>query len=180
MTNTNTATLERPITADYVLGLDVADFASALNAVIGDMKGLEPFLEPGVLHSTHQHFITLLANVDRQLAQYSDGPTASPDWVRRTQGFRALILSRVRMIERRVLSGDRRVQRESGDLTGRERESEWKRFAHRLIEAMLEDEVDNDTFNALDDLEAPFGGLTAREWVARRIEKVPSRTGDNA
>lgn len=153
--------------------LDYDDFVEQIEGTLGNTDNFAPFLAPEVLPKTLDYLEQLRDSLESQLETWTpETPNFDADWAKRTQGFRSLVLTRTKLVKRRL-----GLEVAHPGVSRNVELSAWKRFAHRLCEVL--DDYEEASLE-LDVLEAPFGGLTARQWLARRIEKDPERTGANA
>ena len=156
------------LTTEELLELTDDEFNDELGGSFGSLAEMKPFLDDRVNQRALEYLLDVRDRVDSQLAKYSDGPTADPDWVRRTTGFRSLVEGKVRLVQGRVGG------KESGHIGAKNDASQWKNLAHQLA-VLVRDSDDPETYEALDAVITPFSGLTARQWLQRRIEKDPTR-----
>ena len=152
------------LTTEELLDLSREEFDDELAGSLGSLAEMEPFLDDRVNQHTLEYLVNVRDRVDSQLNQFSTGPTSDPNWVQRTQGFRRLVDSKVRLVEGRI-------SRKGSIKTDI---AQWKQLAHNLA-VLVRDSEDPETYEALDAVITPFSGLTARQWLQRRIEKDPTR-----
>lgn len=160
--------------------MDADQFNAAIEVSVGSVERLEPFLAPINLERTLAWLIALSENLGRQLDRWGD---AKKEWYDKTVYYRSIIDARIATADRRRRVGIAKEEiaaAEDEQIPGNATNSAIKRFAHQLIEVMLSDEEDGGRWDVLDNMVSPFGGLSPRDWVARRIEKDPTRTGVNA
>ena len=138
--------------------LNDEEFADEMSASLGNDLRWHPFVDGQVIEHTKSALAKLTASLDAQLLRYGAGPEADLEWVARTKGLRGIVNARTKEV-------DRRVARMENSHT--EEKRAWKAFAHELCEII----EDAGLAVELDDLDAPFGGITAREWVSRRRVK---------
>jgi hypothetical protein len=154
-------------TTTDLIAMSDEDFERKLAENLGNKLEFAKFITPPVVDATIDWITNRIDSVDAQLARYSNASNADPNWEQRTAGFRRLLVSRLATAERRV---------HAEPTSNADRERVWKEFAHQLAGAMVNDESDiGETFDALDTIRAPYGEITAREWLARRMEKDPTR-----
>ncbi len=167
------------LTTQELKDLSIEDYADEIQGTLGNIEKFLPFTEGPVLTRTLDYLEQLEDSLASQLEEWgsdTESPDYDPDWVKRTRGFRALVVSRIRLVKRRL--GVPAAPAAPGESNGRISEQRaWKRFAHILCEALDKYEEAN---LELDVIDVPFGDLTARQWLARRLEKEPLRTGANA
>lgn len=152
---------------ENLMELGELDFDDALGDSLNTLARFAPFLEPGVIHRTVENLGSTRDAIDAQLVRWGDGKSDDPEWESKAKSRRALVSSRLHTAQARV---------RKSDVNKNFQISQWKRFAHRLAEAL--NSSNNDI--ALDDIQAPYGDITAGEWLDRRLEKNPKRTGVNA
>ena len=150
------------LTTEELMELTDEEFNDELGDSFGSLAEMKPFLDDRVNRRALEYLNDVLDRVDSQLAKFSDGPTADPDWVKRTKGFRNLVDSKMRLVQGRVSP------------TSKNDATQWKLLAHKLA-VLVRDSDDPETYGALDAVITPFSGLTARQWLQRRIEKDPTR-----
>jgi hypothetical protein len=157
------------ITIDEIRGLNDEEFDDELGDAVREIEDFRVFLDPAVILRTAEFLRNLRDVLDGQLLRYNSKgltPSDDPTWEPRTKGFRGLISSRLHMTQYRI-----REMEPSDTKNSRE----WKRFAHRLAEVV--NRLDPDELQFVD---VPFCDLDAAEWLDRRLEKEPLRTGANA
>ncbi|MET4703094.1 hypothetical protein [Frigoribacterium sp. UYMn621] len=162
------------ITIDDIQNLSETEFDDELDDSIRLIEDFRVFLHPNVIKQTAEYLRNLRDIIDGQLLRHGPAglePSDDPTWERRTKGFRGLISSRLHMAQGRI----REMANQEGVGSDTAKSREWKRFAHRLAEI-----VDRlDPFE-LDLVDVPFCDLSAGEWLDRRLQKQPKRTGVNA
>jgi hypothetical protein len=150
--------------------LTADEFDDELNEALTDMVTFRVFLEPQFLRQTAEYLNRLRDEVDGMLFKHKDDDDWDHSWEVRTKGFRGVVSSRLHMAQGRIRESEKQ---EAGSQTSASRQ--WKRFAHRLAELL-----DGYDENILETVQVPFGDLNAAQWLDRRIEKDPMRTGVNA
>lgn len=143
--------------------MDDGDFAEA---VVDDLRCTGqwhgPFVAPQNIDRTAAVLEDRIVQIEQQLERYEADPSSSESWVMKARNFLTFLRSTLNRVERRMESLERNAAT---------RLSKWKEFAHELCDIIAESDLDEE----LDDLQIPVGELTARQWVARRVEKDPSR-----
>lgn len=153
--------------------LSTPEFNDELSQEFRNLDDFWVFLEPTIVRRTAEYLTLLRDTVDGQLLAHGGVKPGEPDWGLRTKGFRGLVTSRLHMAQGRIRTAE---AKDGGTNTGRQ----WKRTLHRLVELLLVDERDGGEWPELDDILTPFGDISLRDWVERRLEKDPTRTGVNA
>ena len=157
------------MTLDRILNLNEEEFDDELNVALRKLSTFRPFVEFEVVRQTAEYLNNLRDTIDGQLFKYQ-GISEDPSWAVRTKGFRGLVSSRLHMAQGRIREMEKQ---EAGSRSSAARA--WRKFAHRLAE-LLDDYDDS----ILETVDVPFCDLNAGEWLDRRIEKNPLRTGANA
>ena len=157
--------------------LSEAEFDDELNERFGDIETFRVFLDPSIIRRTAQYLRRLRDIIDAQLVRYGGGESDDPTWESRTHALRARISSRLHEAQYGIREMD--AVTALGDGTSNARK--WRAFAHQIIEVILKEEKEGGAYwPELDEIPVPFGDLSARQWVARRLEKNPKRAGVNA
>lgn len=150
-------------TAEALEQMDDDDFAAA---VVDDLKQTGqwrgPFMAPANIHRTAAVLEDRIDQIEQQLEKWEGDPSTVVEWVVRARNFLRFLETTLNRVERRM---------ESLASNNTTRFSEWKDFSHALCDIIADSDLDAE----LDDITIPVGDLTARQWVARRIEKDPSR-----
>lgn len=134
--------------------LDDEEYSDEMQHSLGDDIRWAPFKETSRLERTLSALEVLSASLTDQILRHGEGENVNREWLGRARGLRGIVLARVRQVTRLEASH-----------TARERM--WKAFAHDLCEIVEDSDLDYE----LDELDAPFGDITARQWVARRRVK---------
>lgn len=147
----NVSTLER---------LDDDEFLDELGEHLGwDDADWATFNEATVIRRTGEALEIMAAKVEQQLrARETDESPDNLDWQRRAKNWESLVTVRLRHVRRAIHVLDARQSADS---------KAWKAFAHKLADAL----DDSNMSYALDDIAIPIGGLNARQWRDRRVEK---------
>jgi hypothetical protein len=167
--------MEFKMNTEELKALSYADFVDQIEGHLGSLDELRPFLEKDILPRTLEYAEELNDSLEAQLEAWADPnqPDYNADWVKRTRGFRSLVQSRIKLLKRSLGTPQ---QGELGQSHTQELKA-WKRFAHQLCEVL--DDYDEANLE-LDVINVPYCNMTARAWLARRLEKDPLRTGVNA
>jgi hypothetical protein len=145
--------------------LDDAAYAEALTADVKYAKAhSSPFQSEALITRTENALVDALWQVDIHIQQQAEDPSCPPERYKRSQNFRLLILSAIDITERRR-------DYYSANKGAANALRAWRAFAHELAD-IIEDGADA---YELDEVEIPFGGLTARQWLEVRRVKDPSR-----
>ena len=121
------------------------------------------FLKGSVVRRTGEALEEMQTDVENQIRKHEGREDEEhQDWERRARNFHATVTMRLRQARRIIRDLDAKASATV---------SHWKAFAHKLVDAL----DDSDSSYVLDDIIIPIGGLTAREWRDRRVEKDPSR-----
>jgi hypothetical protein len=114
-------------------------------------------VEPELEESTRWALTTILDSIERQKARETLSPASK--WLRSMESLRRLCQSRLDGME--PLPEPASHNRET---------KAWRAFSARLARVL--DDYDP---TALDELQAPYGGLTARQWLDSRQSKTHIR-----
>ncbi len=150
-------------TVSELMEMGSRDFEEAVTEdlrVTGDWRG--PFMQSETIDRTRSALSGIILSVARQLEKYSDSDESDEGWSARTESFKAFLENTLKTVDRRIASLTNGIGN---------KERAWRAFAHELCEIIEESNLDQE----LDDSIIPFGDLTARQWLARRREKDPSR-----
>lgn len=110
---------------------------------------------PILIERTRWGLTRLIESIDDQVERAALADDAEPNWLRSVTSLKRLAQNRL----------DRLVVIEPEQSSSKEARA-WKAFAARLARVL----GDNDPA-ALQRLQAPYGGLTAAEWLTARDEK---------
>lgn len=138
------------------------EFADELSENLGRDSNWPTFLENAVVRRTGEALEEMQVDVENQIRKHEGKPDTDMDWLRRASNFHGTVTMRLRQA-RRVIRGL--------DAKANASVSHWKNFAHELVNII----EDSDLNAELDDIMIPIGGLTARQWRDRRVEKEPQR-----
>lgn len=134
--------------------LNDEEYSDEMQESLGNDIRWAPFVDGTRLDRTLSALEVLSASLTDQILRHGEGPNVNKEWLGRARGLRGIVLARVRQVNRLEAS---RVARERA----------WKRFAHELCEII----EDSDLAEELDEIDAPFGDITAQQWVSRRRVK---------
>lgn len=136
--------------------LDARSFTAAVKARLRDEKGWDEMLDPLIIERTRETLARMIDSIDSQKERVSEQIGDTEDWLKKINALRRWCQSRL----------DAMAPREAATISNTKETRAWKSFSARLAQALADDDVE-----ALDKLRAPYGGLTAREWLAAREEK---------
>lgn len=142
--------------------LNDAEYLDEIGLAVGDDTAWAKFVVEPLLGRTQDALDMLSASLASQVLRYGNTPDADLEWVHRAQGMQRLVAARSKQVRRRLGVGQPGLEQGHGA-----RETLWKAFAHELCELV----EDSDLAGELDDVDAPFGNITAQEWVSRRRVK---------
>jgi hypothetical protein len=127
----------------------------------GDWHG--PFQQPSLIQRTLTQLTVHFNECERRLDARREDPNVPIERIEAGERFLDILDATIGIVEKRITTP--RVN-PVNERTLRA----WRDFAHRLCDIV----VDSDLEFELDNVRTPFN-QTAREWVARRVEKDPSR-----
>lgn len=134
--------------------LDDEEFADEMKDSLGDDLRWHSFMDGTIVDRTHGALEVLHAKLTSQILVRGEDEDVDRGWLSRARGLRAMVLARVRQVDRVGASNTTILRR-------------WKAFAHELCEIV----EDSDLADELLVTDAPFGDITAQQWVSRRREK---------
>lgn len=140
--------------------LDDDEFLDEVGEHLGwDDPDWASFCDGDVIRRTGEALEVMEVRVMQQLtAREGDESTENQAWRRKAKNFHSLVSLHLRQVRRRIHEIDAREQSNA---------RHWKAFAHSLVDIL----DDSDMSDTLDDIIIPIGGLTARQWRDRRVEK---------
>lgn len=139
---------------DRLTALPGRDFINEVKLRIRDDEAWAPMVAPVRVEKTRWALTRLIDNIDGQLARVGD--TDDARWI---AGITALRGS----CQRRL---DALPPAPTPRLSNNKETRAWRGFAARLAEVI--EEIDPEV---LDELKAPYGAMTARQWLKAREEK---------
>jgi hypothetical protein len=141
-------------TAEQLQRMPYRDFVRHMRAAFKDHVKFRVFTEETTLERTRDALERMLASVDEQKDRIGDN--ADQRWLRRINSLRQLAKSHL----------DTLPVSDGPIVSGSAEARAWRTFAGLLAVALR----DND-LTALYTLKAPYGGLSAAEWLVARTDK---------
>jgi hypothetical protein len=136
--------------------LDGRGYMDQIKSRLRDDEAWEVLLNPVLIERTRWGLNRLIESITEQKVRAEERGTVGAAWLKGVNSLQRLARGRLE-----TLAPQEPVQRSSG----REARA-WRAFSARLARAL-----DAGDPTALDRLQVPYGGLTAREWLAAREEK---------
>ena len=131
--------------------LDPRDYVKEIKARLQDDVAWEELTSTELVEKTRRTLQRMVTSIDEQKRRNGGD---DEKWVRGINRLRALVKGRLDALPAPTpQSSNKETQA-------------WRAFSARL--ALILDDYDP---TALDEIKAPYGGLTAREWLAAREEK---------
>lgn len=141
------------LTTKQLAALGGRDYINEIKNRLRDDSRWAFMIEPELVEYTRWALETIIASIDAQQARVSDGD--DPKWVKSMVTLRRLCQARLSALSpsQTPISSTREARA-------------WRAFSARLAMAL-----DDHDPTALDSLQAPYGGLTARQWLDARHAK---------
>jgi len=136
-----------------LVALDNRKYAEVVKGYLRDDESWPQLLHPIVAPRTRVSLQGIIQSIDRQIERIGD---ADPEWRRGASVLRRYANDRL----------SKMAPEPQGMVPGSKEARAWRAFSARLARALAE----NDSA-ALDRIQTPYGGLTAREWLSVREER---------
>jgi len=163
MTNTTIENNE-PYTLEELAELNEFEYNDAATDDFDETvaKG-SPFLHVDNIERTYHSLSYALTRVDTVLVKQAEDPNITPFHYRKSVMFRRRVLWALSVLEGHPNWPAREAQGQK----------QWRAFAHELADLLEGTALDR----KLDEVRLPdkLGGMTVRDWVARRRVKDPAR-----
>lgn len=137
--------------------LDSKEYVAEIKARLRNDEAWAALVGPTLLVRTRHELTRMVDSIDFQRNRALSAGTAAPGWLTSLDALRRLLTLRLVPLgpdPEPVRSNNKEIRA-------------WRSFSARLAAVLREDD-----HPALDDLKTPYGGLTAREWLAAREEKA--------
>ena len=145
------------VTVAVLAAMTPSEYGSAVKERLCDDEGWVILLHPALVARTQYTLRRMIASIDEQKVRLAEENDFA--WEKKVNFLR-------KHMQRRLDSLVTPEEAIMGMSSSKEAKA-WRSFAARIARAML---ADDDT--VLDRVQAPFTGLTIREWIAARDEKV--------
>jgi hypothetical protein len=134
-------------------------FKDELKLALRNDQQWEVFTRPELVDRTREMLTHMVESIDAQKVRAVTAGTATPEW-----------LGSVNSLRRHVRNRLDPLLPEVGASSASKETRAWKTFSALLVDALVrKDDL------ALDRLHAPYGGMTAREWLDARKAKAEVR-----
>jgi len=137
--------------------LDGKSFTAAVKNRLRNDEAWSILMHPLLIDRTRDCLTHIVESIDEQKARILSAGTEDPVWLRNIDALRRYVIVRLDSMGAApvpVLSTSKEAAR-------------WRSFSAQLAMALETGDTD-----ALDRLKTPYGGLTARAWLAAREEKT--------
>jgi hypothetical protein len=138
--------------------LDPKEYAGEIKSRLRNEEAWAVMVGPSLIGRTRTTVIRMVESIDFQRSRAISAGTAAPGWLNALDALRRLLSLRLEPLA--PPDGAFRV-------SSNKETRAWRSFSARLAAVLVEDD-----HPALDSLKTPYGGLTAREWLAARDEKA--------
>jgi hypothetical protein len=145
--------MPRRMTVPMLASLEPRDYVESVRSRLGDDEDWVILLDPRLEARTRWAVDRIITSIDRQIEKIGD---TDPSWKRRVTALRRLAVHRQRQM----------VPVEAVPLSNTREARDWRDFAALLARVL--GEIDP---AALQRLQAPYGALSAAEWLERRNAK---------
>lgn len=146
------------LTNYQLTALDGKSYADEIKARLRNDESWAAMVSPLLIDRTQLALQRIIQSIDAQKERIVNSGTAEPRWLTSIDALRRLLQSRLSEIEPTIEEPRTSANRET---------RAWRSFSARLAAVLEEDD-----HPALDAMKTPYGGLTAREWLAARDEKA--------
>lgn len=148
------------LTIAELASLDGKGYTAELKLRLRDNDAWAILVEPQLIQRTRFTLNRMIDSIDGQIERITAEGTATESWLKGINSLRRLVKLRLDALV---------ILTEYGPSTSKEIRA-WRTFS-----ALLAAALDEEDSSALDALKTPYGGLTAREWLAVRREKEAAR-----
>jgi len=149
---------EPKLSIPQLAALDPKEYAGEIKSRLRNNDAWADMVSPTLMVRTAIALRLMIQSIDHQKERATAAGNAAPGWVTSIDGLRRLLKMRLDVLIPEVEQPARSSNKET---------RAWRSFSARLAAILREDD-----HPALDDLKAPYGGLTAREWLNAREEKA--------
>ncbi len=137
------------LTPAQLAALAPREYITEIKARLRDDVAWLELLDPRLVERTRWGLTQIIESIDRQRARIAD---TDPEWTRRSTALKGWAQERLSVMAP-PLSG----------VSSTKEARAWRAFSARLAQELAKRDP-----GALELLEAPYGGLTAAEWLEKR------------
>lgn len=148
------------LTLSQLAALDHKGYVHQIKARLRDDERWLVLLDPVLVERTRASLARVIDSIDAQKTRVAEEGDVDQKWLHSINGLRRHAKARLDAIAPTV----------APVISGSKEARAWRRFSARLAGVL-----ESADHPALDELKAPYGGLTAREWLAAREEKEMAR-----
>lgn len=145
------------LTVAELASLRDRDYIAEVKARLRDDSRWVVLLDPVLTARTRWGLTRIIESIDEQKDRVAESGETDEEWLRRVNALRRYTKNRL----------DRMAPVDIGARSNTKEARAWRAFSARLARALATTDPD-----ALDVLYAPYGGMTAAEWLSARDAKA--------